>query len=51
MKTENKHKTYEKPAIHVLPMAPTMFLAGSDVEMSSNAFKGMVQGVEEDEGR
>ena len=53
MKTENKHKTYEKPAIQVRPMAPIRFLAGSDTppQVHSNAFEGMAQGTEYDEGR
>ncbi len=51
MKTENKHKTYKKPAIRLYAIRPNCLLAGSKVTMRGDAFRGVEQGTDDDEGR
>lgn len=51
MKTENKHKTYKKPAIQLYVIRPNCILTGSKVTMRGNAFNGVKQGTYDDEGR
>ena len=51
MKTENKHKTYKKPAIRLYAIRPSCLLAGSKVTMRGDAFRGVEQSTDDDEGR
>ena len=51
MKTENKHKTYKKPAIQLYVIRPNCILTGSKMTMHGNAFKGVEQSTDDDEGR
>ena len=51
MKTENKHKTYKKPAIQLYVIRPNCILTGSKVTMRGNAFNSVEQGTYDDEGR
>ena len=48
---QNKHKAYKKPAIQLYAISPSCFLADSNINVRSNAFDGVGQGGNDDEGR
>lgn len=50
-RSEHQHKPYQQPTIQLYAIAPSCFLANSLVGTQSNAFGGVEEAEENDEGR